>query len=270
MINKTVSNNEKIEVGQNLKALRKSKGITQKELAKRANISDSQITKIERGERSLTKDNAEIFAKILEVDPEEFFDVDVQANTRESRHVYTSLYPLMFSLIEEMYSLKPVKWIGIELNIKIKYPRKFYKDNLIFDDFMQNKANYQIVFGEITELSGPLWPNRIPQYIIFGPTDPTIRNQDFRKRGRPINSDDLQRTVISITDFNRLIETAIIDNFKNGFRRAALNPSLEYSWGISLYRYETLPKIGKNKNQHLANHVLKEYDEFCAKEEAEK
>ena len=63
-----------------IKEIRKRKGITQVELAKRLGISQGAIQKLETGERGLDLDWMEKIAKALEVKPWELLPKDMQPN----------------------------------------------------------------------------------------------------------------------------------------------------------------------------------------------
>ncbi len=64
-----------IEFGQNLKKLRKEKGISQAQLAFEAEIQISQISRIERGLINTTIGNAKLLSKILDVSILKLFEV---------------------------------------------------------------------------------------------------------------------------------------------------------------------------------------------------
>lgn len=81
-------NSEAIKaVGKNLKAIRNAKSITQEELAFDSNIELRQIGRIERGEINTGIDSIFVLAKILNVNPAEFFaNIDVsEKNTRTKK-----------------------------------------------------------------------------------------------------------------------------------------------------------------------------------------
>ncbi len=59
--------------GNNIRLLRKSAGLTQEELANDADISLSQIGRIERGEINSTISTAYVLSKALKVDLSELF-----------------------------------------------------------------------------------------------------------------------------------------------------------------------------------------------------
>lgn len=54
-----------MEIGENIRLLRISKRMSQKELGKKAGVSDSMITYIENGQRALSKETGERIAAIL-------------------------------------------------------------------------------------------------------------------------------------------------------------------------------------------------------------
>jgi transcriptional regulator with XRE-family HTH domain len=61
--------------GSNLKSIRKSKGFTQADLANDLNIEISQISRIERGIINTTIWNTYRIARILEIEPENLFNL---------------------------------------------------------------------------------------------------------------------------------------------------------------------------------------------------
>lgn len=60
-------------VAKNLRRMRRAKGLTQEELAGRAGINRNYVGKLEREENAATVDTLEKLAKILDIDPVEFF-----------------------------------------------------------------------------------------------------------------------------------------------------------------------------------------------------
>lgn len=60
-------------VARNLRRLRNSKGLSQEELADRADINRNYVGMLEREEHAATVDMLEKLAEVLDVDPVEFF-----------------------------------------------------------------------------------------------------------------------------------------------------------------------------------------------------
>ena len=60
-------------VAKNLRDLRKAKGLSQEELADRANVDRNYVGMVERSENSVSVDVLEKLADALEVGPSEFF-----------------------------------------------------------------------------------------------------------------------------------------------------------------------------------------------------
>lgn len=60
-------------VARNLRQLRHAKGVSQEELADRADINRNYVGMLEREEHAVTVDILEKLATVLEVDPIEFF-----------------------------------------------------------------------------------------------------------------------------------------------------------------------------------------------------
>ncbi|HEY8031419.1 MAG TPA: helix-turn-helix transcriptional regulator [Methylocella sp.] len=60
-------------VARNLRMLRQAKGLSQEELADRADINRNYVGMLEREEHAATVDMLEKLADVLEVDPIEFF-----------------------------------------------------------------------------------------------------------------------------------------------------------------------------------------------------
>ena len=71
-------------VAGNLRRLRHAKGISQEELADRADIDRNYVGKLEREENAATVDMLEKLAVVLEIDPAEFLRRGgIPANTSE-------------------------------------------------------------------------------------------------------------------------------------------------------------------------------------------
>jgi len=68
-------------VARNLRRLRRAKRLSQEELAGRAGINRNYVGMLEREENSATVDMLEKLARVLKVDPIEFF----KRSSRESR-----------------------------------------------------------------------------------------------------------------------------------------------------------------------------------------
>jgi transcriptional regulator with XRE-family HTH domain len=63
-------------VARNLRRLRQSKGLSQEELAARAEINRNYVSLLEREENAASVDMLEKLADVLDVDPVEFFTRD--------------------------------------------------------------------------------------------------------------------------------------------------------------------------------------------------
>ena len=61
------------QFGENLKAVRKQKGLSQEQLAHKANITHSQITRIERGILNTSISTIRIISKALEIETWEMY-----------------------------------------------------------------------------------------------------------------------------------------------------------------------------------------------------
>ena len=70
-------------VARNLRRLRRSKALSQEELADRAGINRNYVGMLEREENAATVDMLEKLANVLEVDPIEFFKRPVRADGRK-------------------------------------------------------------------------------------------------------------------------------------------------------------------------------------------
>lgn len=67
-------------VGERIKALRKTKGWTQEELAERADLHYSYIGGVERGERNISLETLDKISAALQVAPVEFFLFDTNVH----------------------------------------------------------------------------------------------------------------------------------------------------------------------------------------------
>jgi transcriptional regulator with XRE-family HTH domain len=63
-------------VARNLRRLRQAKGLSQEELADRADINRNYVGLLEREEHAATVDMLEKLAEVLEVEPQAFFVLD--------------------------------------------------------------------------------------------------------------------------------------------------------------------------------------------------
>jgi transcriptional regulator with XRE-family HTH domain len=63
-------------VARNLRRLRQAKGLSQEELADRANINRNYVGMLEREQHAATTDMLEKLAEVLDIDPAEFFRRD--------------------------------------------------------------------------------------------------------------------------------------------------------------------------------------------------
>lgn len=61
---------------ENLKRIRKDRGLTQVQLAEAAGCNQATISKMEKGDKNATLDMVERIAKVLKVEPWELFGID--------------------------------------------------------------------------------------------------------------------------------------------------------------------------------------------------
>lgn len=61
-------------IGQRIRAIRESRGITQKQLGKSAGVSGPFVSMVESGRSDIDSERIELFARALGVSPAEFFD----------------------------------------------------------------------------------------------------------------------------------------------------------------------------------------------------
>lgn len=73
-----VAHPAKAEYGgmENLKRIRKDRGLTQVQLAEAAGCNQATISKMEKGDKNATLDMVERIAKVLKVEPWELFGID--------------------------------------------------------------------------------------------------------------------------------------------------------------------------------------------------
>ena len=72
-------------VARNLRRLRRSKGLSQEELAGRAGVNRNYVGMLEREENAATVDMLETLADVLNVDPTEFFKRPSREASRTKR-----------------------------------------------------------------------------------------------------------------------------------------------------------------------------------------
>ncbi|HZG16183.1 MAG TPA: helix-turn-helix transcriptional regulator [Candidatus Bathyarchaeia archaeon] len=75
-------------IGAKIRQIRKEKGITQEQLAEKANTTNSYIAGVERGTRNVTIGSLEKIADALGVNVFEFFEYGQFAQTQEQEYVY--------------------------------------------------------------------------------------------------------------------------------------------------------------------------------------
>ncbi|RTE02763.1 helix-turn-helix domain-containing protein [Paenibacillus whitsoniae] len=81
-------NDFQVLVGAKIRVVRKSKGLSQKELADRADLIDTYVGSVERGERNVSLQSLGKIAGALGISPEELFqfqDVDVENDLYERK-----------------------------------------------------------------------------------------------------------------------------------------------------------------------------------------
>jgi transcriptional regulator with XRE-family HTH domain len=71
--------------GKNLKKLREERGLTQKELAEKLNLSIGLISRIERGENSLAPRHIASICKLFDVDPGYFYRTNAERDMETAK-----------------------------------------------------------------------------------------------------------------------------------------------------------------------------------------
>ncbi|MFC4596860.1 helix-turn-helix domain-containing protein [Cohnella hongkongensis] len=74
-------------VGDNIRTLRKERGLSQEQLALKAGMNTSYIGQVERGEKSATIDSLDKIAKALDIELEQLFRFDVNVSERKTMTV---------------------------------------------------------------------------------------------------------------------------------------------------------------------------------------
>lgn len=75
-------------IGAKIRQIRREKGITQEQLAEKANTTNSYIAGIERGTRNVTIGSLEKIADALEVSVFDFFEYRQFAQTQDQEYIY--------------------------------------------------------------------------------------------------------------------------------------------------------------------------------------
>ena len=65
---------ERVNIGENIRRIRKQKGLIQEYVAQKAGITPSMLCKIEKGSKNLTLQRGKAIADVLECTLEEFFE----------------------------------------------------------------------------------------------------------------------------------------------------------------------------------------------------
>ncbi|GMX66263.1 helix-turn-helix transcriptional regulator [Paenibacillus elgii] len=89
-----------ILVGLKIRAIRKSKGLSQKEVGDRAELIDTYVGSVERGERNVSLQSLDKIAAALGVSPEELFqfhDLNVEENLHEKKQIVEAHKALMLT-----------------------------------------------------------------------------------------------------------------------------------------------------------------------------
>lgn len=80
-----IRDNKNIKLfGERMRQIRKQYNLSQEELAYRANITISQVGRIERGVINTSVSTVFAIAKVLNIHPKEFFDFDFFNNPKEN------------------------------------------------------------------------------------------------------------------------------------------------------------------------------------------
>jgi len=92
-------NNIAMVVGERIRAYRKRSGLTQEELAERAELHHTYIGQLERGEKNATLETVEKIARALDLPFEVLFEAIVTGNTDNA--IAKEAYELITSLPEK-------------------------------------------------------------------------------------------------------------------------------------------------------------------------
>ncbi len=65
---------ERVNIGENIRRIRKQKGLIQEYVAQKAGITPSMLCQIEKGSKNLTLQRGKAIADVLECTLEEFFE----------------------------------------------------------------------------------------------------------------------------------------------------------------------------------------------------
>jgi transcriptional regulator with XRE-family HTH domain len=71
-------------VGENIKRIRKQRGLTQKELGEKIGLSDAQVSNIEKGKRSTSIDRQVKIAEALKCNVSDFYEDDQKMELQEN------------------------------------------------------------------------------------------------------------------------------------------------------------------------------------------
>lgn len=83
-----MAENLTVRFGKLLAGRRKARGLTQEELANKAEISTSMVTQMETGVSAPSINTVEVLAAVLEIDPSELFTANVTNKSVTSRHIH--------------------------------------------------------------------------------------------------------------------------------------------------------------------------------------
>lgn len=84
------------EIGQKLKELRKRKGLSQEELANRANVNLRTIQRIENDESAPRGNTLELLCRVLEVNIEDIIDYGKEPDTKFLTYFHLSVLAVLF------------------------------------------------------------------------------------------------------------------------------------------------------------------------------
>ena len=105
--------------GERLKELRKQKGLSQKELAKKLGITQQGVSSLEKLEDPPKVKTLEKLANVLDVSPNDFFYYELDFNSTISNEEFPEHVQKFFSLLPDGYNIE--WWKGDEV-LTIVYP----------------------------------------------------------------------------------------------------------------------------------------------------
>ena len=165
-----------MNLGEKIKELRKSKGITQEQLSDMLNVSSQAVSKWETGVANPDLALIPDLAKLFEVSADELLGIEKNKDT--SSNIENDIIHARLSRLEKMMELLTARDDNQALGIILEDAKKVYSTDFTkLDDF--EKSDWQAGCSELLETKNRLVFKAIPQRRVIGKNfDPIVVNDN--------------------------------------------------------------------------------------------